>query len=360
MPTESKQSGKTSTPLWRSITDELLAEIRDGRFAFGDRFYTIDQLSDRFDVSAITSRRALDELTRLNCVEKIQGKGTFVTAGPTVQEIFFLVLEPDSLDTLLSINPVVCGQMQGFMEQARAEGCRIVPVQGLPDRSKIDGPMAVVTNAAVYEHFFKKHNLLSHADLEGICFATISYDPLEEVSSVVFDYRKGARLAINHLYELGHRRIGYLTQGVKAASAFPRFDGYMKAVHQAGLPFDLDLVSECGSEPDDVARAMSTLMALDDPPTAILSFNYVRALRAEAWCLEHGLHVPDDMAIACFDNTWDTAHCTVPLTSIDLHWEREGAEAVKLVLEMVRTGDTTPRHVFIEPELVVRDSTGSR
>ncbi|MFW5798129.1 MAG: LacI family DNA-binding transcriptional regulator, partial [Planctomycetota bacterium] len=192
---------------------------------------------------------------------------------------------------------------------------------------------------------------------EGIYFATISYDPLEDLSSVVFDYRKGAHMAVTHLHDVGHRRIGYLTQDVKAASAFPRFDGYMKALRAVDLPVDLDLVVQCGQEPEDVARAMAKLVALDDPPTAILSFNYMRALRAEAWCLEQGLQIPNDMAIVCFDNTWDTAHCTVPLTTIDLHWQREGAEAVKLVLEMVRTGDTTPRHVFVEPELVVRDST---
>ena len=103
-----------------------------------------------------------------------------------------------------------------------------------------------------------------------------------EVDHVVFDNRSGARMAVEHLHALGHRRIAYVGRGDDGAiyPSMERMRGYRESLSAAGLEVDPDLVRPGCRSVDDARRAVVELLSLPRPPTAILAANRVLAIGA--------------------------------------------------------------------------------
>src|SRR5262249_36874939 len=120
---------------------------------------------------------------------------------------------------------------------------------------------------------------------------------------VLGDSVGGARLLVDHLIELGHRRIGMITEGLEVSTARDRLHGYRQALEAAGLPRDDRLVAESSAIEPAVARD-STLRLLDlpEPPTAIFAVNNIAVVGVIEAARERSLEIPRDLALVCFDD----------------------------------------------------------
>ncbi len=180
-----------------------------------------------------------------------------------------------------------------------------------------------------------------------------------DIPSVDVDNAHAARLAVEHLLRLGHRRIGHITNAPLAyAAAQDRLMGYRQALGMAGVPFDERRVREGNFTDESGAAAMTALLDLPDPPTAVFIASDVVALGALQAIRERGLCVPDDISLVGFDDIPLVRHLDPALTTIHLPAFELGKRAGEMLLCLVWGQKLPQTRLLLETELIVRDSTG--
>jgi len=178
-----------------------------------------------------------------------------------------------------------------------------------------------------------------------------------DLPTIDSDNRTGARLATEHLLELGHRRIAMLTGRPDLQSAQLREEGYRQAMAAAGLPVTADLLRVGGYDARISADAVRLLLSEVDRPTAIFAANDVTALATVAVAGELGLRVPDDLSVVGFDNVPDSALCDPPLTTVEQPIQEMGRLATAMLIELIEGRPVERTHVTLPTRLVVRWST---
>ncbi len=168
-------------------------------------------------------------------------------------------------------------------------------------------------------------------------------------------------LATEHLISKGCRRIAHIG-GDYLSTAYDRLAGYRAALTAHG--FDVQEKYICHrTQLDDAAvatgyRATQGLLKLKPRPDGIFCFSDPIATGAMQAILEHGLRIPQDVAIVGCGNVLYASALRVPLSSVNQDSETMGERAAKMVLELVNgDGKAEPREERLRPELVVRAST---
>jgi DNA-binding LacI/PurR family transcriptional regulator/predicted NBD/HSP70 family sugar kinase len=170
--------------------------------------------------------------------------------------------------------------------------------------------------------------------------------------------RRGAILATDHLIGLGHERVGMITGTPGTGPARERLAGYRDSLVQAGIPYDSRLVVEGNFMEARGRTAASELLALDLPPTAMLTSSDSAAFGALAAISDAGLSVPKDISVVGFDDIPEAAIATPPLTTVRQPLSEMGGLALRLLDQMIYDPTETELRLEVATELVVRGSTG--
>ncbi|MEV4106310.1 LacI family DNA-binding transcriptional regulator [Nonomuraea sp. NPDC049695] len=179
---------------------------------------------------------------------------------------------------------------------------------------------------------------------------------------IVDDDRVGSELVMDHLIELGHRRIGHITfhqEHGRAADQMPRIraETYERVMRDRGFADDIAIAATSYSEEGGYDGARE-LLSRSPRPTAIFAGSDEAALGVLAALHEAGLSVPGDVSVAGYDNTRLAAHPNIALTTVDQDGVVMGRMAGRLLLERIE-GRTSAVHFSVIPSLVVRRSTAS-
>lgn len=179
------------------------------------------------------------------------------------------------------------------------------------------------------------------------------------VDQVTADDRAGARLATQHLIARGARRVAMITG--PAGTSVDRVKGYADALAAAGLPHDRSLMREGGWLRDGGRDAMRSLIASASPPDAVFCANDLMAIGAMDAARQLGLRIPDDVALAGFDDIEAAALLTPPLTTVINPAYEVGQAAGRLILDrMIEGKDAVPegasRRVVLPCRIAERSS----
>jgi LacI family transcriptional regulator len=211
-------------------------------------------------------------------------------------------------------------------------------------------------------------HLLADFSKRNIPAATIGWElPGDTVSSVMVDNETGGRLALEHLYKLGHRKIAFIRGPKTLIDSGPRWKGIQKFAHSAGLEIDQSLAMQLPEEFDPNSgfegglRFTEELLQRRRKFTALLAFDDLTALGAIRSLTKAGIKVPEQCSVIGFDDVAMSAMSAPSLTTVRQPLEAMGNLAVNIVMEGINAAqekrDWNITHHRVAPELVIREST---
>jgi LacI family transcriptional regulator len=176
-------------------------------------------------------------------------------------------------------------------------------------------------------------------------------------ASVMSDNAAGAALAVRHLAKLGHKRIATITGLIDTAPARDRLRGYREEIQRQGLAYRDEYVTYGDYYAESGAEAMSRLLELSEPPTAVFAASDLMAAGAMGVVGRAGLRVPDDVALVGFDDILLAGLTQPPLTTLRQDKQGLGAAAGEALVALLEEDGEAQAAVTLPVELVVRGST---
>ena len=331
-----------------------MATIRDVAASAGVSSTTVSRyLNNRIDLPPATSSRIdtairlLDYRPNANARRLSTGKTESIgLVTPHINEPFFSELASAVEDEADRHGYTV------FMSATRSEPQReIAAINRLRDRH-VDGlimmPNTTDRDGALAKLLGKRRDVgLVDGDVPGA-----------KVPRVLVENERGTYEATVHLIQAGHRKIAYLGGTIGVSVFDQRRAGYLRALREAGIPFRRNLLRNCQTTHDVGQQAVLELLALRDPPTAILAscdnltVGMILALRAA------GVSVPDGISVVAFDDVPMTEFWQPPLTAIRQPIEALGRQGF-LVLNTLLRGEDPPMLTRLPVELISRRSVAA-
>jgi LacI family transcriptional regulator len=176
---------------------------------------------------------------------------------------------------------------------------------------------------------------------------------------VMSDNVAGARKAVEHLTQLGHRRIATITGMLESRPGNDRLRGYRAAVQAAGLGYRDEYVAYGDFYVESGRAGAARLLSLPEPPTAIFAAADMMAIGAVRAAADLGLRVPEDVSIVGFDDIQLAPHLNPPLTTLRQDKLGLGVAAGEALIARINGEDPRPPLHMLDVELVVRGSTAA-
>jgi LacI family transcriptional regulator len=173
------------------------------------------------------------------------------------------------------------------------------------------------------------------------------------------DGRLGLELVTQHLVDLGHRRLGFIAAPASLMFCRKRRRGVEAAIKRHGLLMPEEYIVHGDLTQRSGVRAMNQLLDLDEPPTAVIACNDLMALGAMSAAQKRGLVVGRDIAVTGFDDIPLAEHAHPSLTTVRQPIYDIGRRTCDMLVRLIRGESLAERHVLLQPELVVRESSGA-
>ncbi len=181
-----------------------------------------------------------------------------------------------------------------------------------------------------------------------------------ELHCVLVDNLGAGYIATRHLIDLGHRRIAMLPGPRRYRNLVDRLDGYLDALAEAGIPHDPALTPAPPSYEERKGETQTrALLALPEPPTAIVAVSDKTAFGALGVLQRAGVRVPEDVSLASIDDVVDAATTVPALTTVAVPKREMGALAVRRLLALLEDPAAPPHKTVLYTRLVQRGSTAA-
>jgi len=305
----------------------------------------------------------ISEETRQRVLKAIDELGYVVNAGAQALRSG----DTKTIGVMLPIyeNPFFWEILHGLSSEANEAGYKVLLANSILDpeqtnetiselaEQRIDGLIILMEVASLPEPAMEQLRKSTHPIVEGSSALSSEFDLIHQ------DYGEGMTAIMSHLFELGHRRIGYL-HGVQEATTQgqDRLHAYTQAFLDANLPYDPSWIYRCGQSMEEGYETALQLLQQPDRPTALVAINDLLAIAAISAASDLGLRVPDDISIAGFDNI-PFARFSVPkLTTVASQPVQKGRDAVRILLKRLKEPDHPRQVVTATWKLIVRESTG--
>jgi DNA-binding LacI/PurR family transcriptional regulator len=191
--------------------------------------------------------------------------------------------------------------------------------------------------------------------------AVAGHQTVENVTNIILDHRRAAELALMHLKELGHDRIAFLRGQLSSADSASRWESIQEVAEEFGIRIRPELVLQLqglDSTPELGYPYGKAMLARKIPFTALFAYNDISAIGCIRAFQEAGLRVPDDISVVGFDDIAIASFSIPPLTTVRQPLFKMGRLAAQTLLDRIEERSTFLQDIRVEPELVVRRSSG--
>jgi DNA-binding LacI/PurR family transcriptional regulator len=179
-----------------------------------------------------------------------------------------------------------------------------------------------------------------------------------DVRWVDADNKRYTRLAVEHLIELGHRRIAFVGGDPEVAVTQERFAGYQMAMQAVGLPVATGWIDYGYFAENGGYQAVQRMLPLgEQAPTAYYAANDLMAIGVMRALRERGIAVPEQVSVVGTNNAIEARHVTPALTTLHVPYAEMAAEAARILIQGILTGEAAPVQKNLACHLVIRSST---
>ena len=308
-------------------------------------------LNDKPDVSSVTRKRVLKIAQQVGYVPNLLAKSLKSGQSKTIGVVIPNLSNP-------FFNPV----LRGIDDKLREQGYNLMICNSNGDYRREEEAVVTLIQKRVdgvsLTPVGKRSLDISYLQKMSVPFVLMmSHFKVTDTDYVGFDDKMGAFLATQHLMEKGHRRILYIGGPPYFSLARDRLFGHKKALATYGIRIDRKLLRTASPKLEEGFRIVRKILSEGLDFSAIAAFNDYLALGAVKAIFEHGLKVPEDIAIVGYDDIEFASLSIVPLTTIQLPKYLLGSKTAQLLLAKMRTKGTKPKKVLLKPQLKVRSST---
>lgn len=348
----------------------VLRQALDEHFEDGQRFWTETALIQKFKVSQVTVRRALADLSREGVLERRVAKGSFVRKGPRITTdktatyrvgVFLPEWDSPVLSRMLENLNEVCWD-KGFRLQVfhTRKGQRVSDACQMLDYAPHEGGAVLFGN-------MRRATFELHEALSARSYRTINIDecaPDYAGPYVGVDNALGMKLGIEHLLDLGHRRITLLVnEPEENGSIASRSKAFEVVADKMGIESSVFRCQTRSFESSYEAayRKMEELWAVRPRPSAIFAVSDPGALAAMRWFSERGIRVPQEVSLLGFDNDPASRLVHPGLSTLDYPASEVARHAVEMLrCEKDELAKPQAREAHFPPKLIVRGSTAAQ
>lgn len=370
-----------TAPLYQQLYNYILDEIKSGNLKSGDRVPSEKELAEKFNVSRITSKKALEKLMQLNFINRERGRGSFVAKElpdfaedaedfegennkllpeTAWSEIGLIIADFSESYGLKLVKSIIkhCAELNCHLILKQSNGRLEEEERAI--RSLIQFGVDGLVIMPIHGEYYNGE--LLRLVLDGFPLVLIDrYLKGIPASSVYTDNRKAAHELTDYLFDLGHEHIAFLSPPAENTSSIEeRLQGFMDAYAERGYNLSTNYI---------FARLLSTLpgsfraasIQVDEESiseflkrnpqvTAFLASEYNVALVAEQTVLGLGKKIPEDFMIVCFDSP-EKPFGKPAFTHIQQDEEAMGQAAVELLVKKIN-GEDIPLHNIVGHHLV--------
>jgi LacI family transcriptional regulator len=191
--------------------------------------------------------------------------------------------------------------------------------------------------------------------------AVAGHRNIEGITNITLDHSKAAQAVLNHLQGLGHRDIAVIQGPTLSIDSDARWQSLTEGARRLGMEFRKELVTQLpGDDPSPQLGYTVTkeLLSRKVPFTALLAYNDISAFGAMRAIKETGMRVPEDISVVGFDDIREAAYHLPSLTTVRQPMRKMGAMAAEALIDRIEGRNGHECGILVEPELVVRESTG--
>ncbi len=355
-------------PLYRQIVEDIKSQIQDGKLKAGEQLSSHQALARQYDVSMITIKKALSQLTNEGVIFTRMGKGTYVADKPAFVDF--------SKHTTLGLvlgdlnSPFFSRIVESIEKEASRNGCNLMLSNSYEDIEKEENQIRHFMNIGIsgliiasMTRAYHASQLIQQLHENDYPYVIVSYMADEQINYVGTDHELGAYLATNHLINLGYKKIGYINSESGNILGELRRKGYLRALEDNSQRTENEFVYRVRigggwnyyRSGFEIGKQFAQS---SNRPDALFAYNDLIALGFERGVQTGGLKVPNDVAIVGFDNIKRGLVAPVPLTTVHQPTDKIGFHAVKMILDKLES-KSAPNRIILKPELVIRASCGS-
>ncbi|TCM90722.1 DNA-binding LacI/PurR family transcriptional regulator [Paenibacillus sp. BK033] len=377
---------ESSKPMYERIFEALREDIIEKKYVPGDRVPSEKELGDEYHVSRITSKKALELLANEGFIIRQPGRGSFVSDQPAPQpkQPAATVAQTQKTrkeDGKLLIGLVITdfadsygnGLIYGMEEASREHNCYLVLRRtfGMPalEEEAIKGLLELGVDGLI---IFPAQGEYFNAEILKLVINQFPFVLVDRhlkgisASSIATDNVGAAKDGTNHLFELGHKSIAFLTPPpVDTTAIEERIEGFIQAHAEKGIVVDREIWMENitstlpkhNTEENKQEDIQKLITHLNKHPqiTALFATEFNIGQIAFQAVQQMGKSVPEDYSIVCFD--CPETNGRYPFTHLSQNQHEMGRVAFENVLKLW-AGQSVPNKILLDASLVVSDSTG--
>ncbi|MFH8132677.1 DNA-binding transcriptional regulator CytR [Pantoea osteomyelitidis] len=327
---------------------------------------TMKDVAEKAGVSTATVSRALMNPEKVSAATRYKVEQAVIAVGYSPQALSRNAKRGDSR-TILVIVPDICDPffseiIRGVEVTAAAEGYLVLigdcahqnqqekTFMNLMLTRQIDG-MVLLGSQLPFDAGVEEQR-----NLPPMVMAN-EFAPEMELPTVHIDNLTAAFEAVNHLIQLGHRRIACIAGPEEMPLCQYRLQGYIQALRRNGITVDPTCIVRGDFSFEAGVNALKQLMSLPQPPRALFCHSDIMALGAMSQARAMGMRIPQDLSIVGFDDIELSRYCDPPLTTVAQPRYAIGREAMLLLLEQLQGRRVNNGSRLLDFELKVRHST---
>ena len=331
------------------------ATIRDVANKAGVGLGTVSRvINDSPLVSEATRQRVNQAIADLNFVPNPTARRLSLQKTLTIAAIVPFFTRPSFTERLRGIeNSLAESEYDLTIYNVETVERKATLFREIPHRARVDGVIIIALSPRAEDL-----PLLSQADVP-VVLVDSNHPSLNTFNRVVVDDIEGGYIATQHLINLGHRRIGYISDPLENpfnfTSSLFRYRGYLRALEEVGITFRGDYHGQGEHGRYEAFRLARKMLSLSDRPTAIFAASDTQAMGVMEAARDLKLRIPDDLSVIGYDDIEVAEY--LGLTTIRQLLFESGQRGIELLLDAVENPLNGPVCETLPTELIVRQTT---